>query len=98
MTDIILDDNMDLLIENGDFVIADSEEQVQQLILIATQGSFRGSPVTGIGIINYIKSQFTVGQIDKLRQKIKLQLQYDGYTNVSTQINSFIDIDIEATR
>ena len=98
MTDIILDDNMDLLIENGDFVVDDSEEQVQQLILVATQGSFRNSPVTGVGIINYIKSQFTVGQIDKLRQKIRLQLQYDGYSNVSTQINSFLDIDIEATR
>jgi len=49
MNDIILDNNMDLAIVNGDFVIDDAEEQIQQLILIATQGSFRASPLTGIG-------------------------------------------------
>lgn len=98
MTDILLDDNMDLLISNGDFVIDDSEEQVQELILVANQGSFRESPLTGIGIIKFVKSRFTVDQIDALRQKIRLQLQYDGYDTVKTQINSFTDIEITATR
>lgn len=98
MNDILLDDNMDLAIQNGDFVMGDAEEQIQQLILIATQGSFRNSPLTGVGIIKYIKSSFTVDKVDQLRQKIRLQMQYDGYTSVNTQINSFLDIDIEATR
>jgi len=98
MIDIILDDNMDLTIVNGDFVVDDSEEQVQQLILVASQGAFRESPLTGIGIIKYVKSSFTVDKVDALRQKIRLQLQYDGYTAVQTQINSFTDIEIDATR
>lgn len=98
MTDILLDDNMDLAIVNGDFVMGDAEEQIQQLILMATQGSFRNSPLTGVGIIKYLKASFTVDKVDQLRQKIRLQLQYDGYKSVDTQINSFLDIDIEATR
>jgi hypothetical protein len=98
MNDIILDDNMDLAIVNGDFVVDDAEQQVQELILIATQGSFRESPITGIGIVRYLKSGFTLDKLDELRQQIILQLQYDGYTTVNTQINSFTDIEIDATR
>ena len=100
MNDILLDDNMDLAISavNGDFIVDDAEEQIQQLILVATQGSFRESPLTGIGIIKYLKSSFTVAQVDLLRQQIRLQLLFDGYTTVSTQINSFTDIEIEASR
>lgn len=98
MTDIMLDNNLDLVIKDGDFVIDDSEQQHQELILIATRGSFRESPLTGVGIIKYIKSGFTVAAVDALRQKIRLQLQYDGYTNVATQINSFTDIQIQADR
>ncbi len=98
MNDILLDDDLDLAIENGDFVIGDSEEQHQELILIAFQGSFRASPLTGIGITRYYKASFSVGNIDKLRQKIRLQMQYDGYKTVKTAINSFEDIEIEAER
>jgi hypothetical protein len=98
MTDIILDNNLDLAIQNGDFVLDDCEQQNQELILVATQGSFRDSPLTGVGITRYIKSSFTVAKVDQLRQKIRLQLQYDGYTTVNTKINSFTDIQIQAER
>jgi len=98
MRDIMLDNDLDLAIENGDFVVDDCEQQNQELILIATQGSFRESPLTGVGIIKLYKSAFTLSAVDTLRQKIRLQLQYDGYTNTSVTINSFTDIEIEATR
>jgi len=98
VNDIMLDDNLDLLIQNGDFVIGDAEEQIQQLILIASQGSFRESPLTGINIVTYLKSRMTPGLVDALKQKIKLQFQYDGYTTVTPTIDSFTDIDIEVSR
>jgi len=98
MNDILLDNNLDLLIKNGDFVVDDAEQQHQELIMIATQGSFRESPLTGVGIVKYVKTRLSVETRDKLRQKIRLQLQFDGYTNVSTQINSFTDIQIQADR
>lgn len=98
MIDVLLDDEMDLAIEGGDFVLADSEDQHQQLILIASQGSFRESPLTGVNVARYIKTGFTQAQIDTLKQKIRLQLQYDGYVRSIVKINSFEDIQINAER
>lgn len=98
MKDILLDDDLDLAIENGDFIVDEAEEQHQQLILIASQGSFRESPLTGVNIAQYIKTGFTQAQIDRLRQKCRLQLQYDGYAKATVKINSFEDIQINAER
>jgi hypothetical protein len=98
MNDIQLNDSMDLLIQSGDFVIADAEQQIQQLILIATQGSFRGSPLTGVNVMQYLKSMFTPAQVDALKQKIKLQFQFDGYNYVSPTIDQDFNIDIAASR
>lgn len=98
MIDVLLDDEMDLAIEGGDFVLADIEDQNQQLILIASQGSFRESPLTGVNVARYIKTGFTQAQIDTLKQKIRLQLQYDGYVRSIVKINSFEDIQINAER
>jgi hypothetical protein len=95
--DIMLDENMDLAIVDGDFVVDDADEQIQQLVLIATQGSFRQSPLTGVAIVKYLKAQFTPALVDQLKQKIQLQLQYDGFSSVTTVINSFEDIEITVT-
>jgi hypothetical protein len=95
--DILLDENFDLAIVDGDFVIGDADEQIQQLILMATQGSFRQSPLTGVGIVNYLKKQFTPALVDKLKQKIQMQLQYDGFSSATVVINSFEDIEITVT-
>ncbi|MBD3748930.1 MAG: hypothetical protein IE931_05495 [Sphingobacteriales bacterium] len=98
MIDVLLDDDLDLLIEAGDFAFDDAENQHQQLILLASPGSFRESPLTGVNIASYIKTGFNQQQIDELKQKIRLQLQFDGYTQSVVQINSFTDIEINAER
>lgn len=95
MNDIILDDNMDLQIAAGDFVVDDSQNQTQQLLLIAQPGNFRNSPLTGVGIAKYLKSQLSPQLVDALSKKIQLQWQYDGYTSVNVKVNSFTDIEIE---
>lgn len=98
MKDIRLDEEMDLGIAHGDLVISDAEQQHQELILIATQGSFRKDPLIGVGIASYYKSSFTGFDIDRLKQNINIQLQYDGYQRIKTIINSFEDIQIKAER
>lgn len=45
--DIALDIEGDLLIQNGDFVIADSDEQHIQDIIQANKGDFREAPLLG---------------------------------------------------
>lgn len=98
MNDLILDDNMDLQLLGGDFVVDDAEQQCQQSILIASKGNFRRTPLIGVGILAYLKSRFTLGVTDTLRQQVKLNMEYDGYTNVGVTINSATDIQINATR
>lgn len=98
MIDVLLNDDLDLAIDSGDFIADEAEEQHQQLILIASQGSFRESPLTGVNITQYIKTGFTQAQIDALKQKIRLQFQYDGYKQSFITINSFEDIQINAKR
>jgi hypothetical protein len=79
-------------------VTGDAEQQIQELILLASQGSFRNSPLTGVNIIQYLKSRLSPALIDQLTQKIKLQFQYDGYTYVQPTIDTFGNIDIAASR
>jgi len=98
MNDILLDNNLDLLIVNGDFVVDNADEQIQELLLIANQGSFRESPLTGVALVNYLKKQFTPTQVDALKQTIQLQWLYDGFTSANVTINSFSDIEIDAQR
>lgn len=98
MIDLLLDDSLDIAIEYGDFVAADGEEQHQQLILLASKGSFRDSPLTGVNVGRYVKNRFAQKDIDALKQQIRLQFQYDGYGQSFIQINSFEDIQINAQR
>lgn len=77
--DIKLDDDGDLLIVNGDFVIDFSDQQNVEDIIDAFVGSYKEFPALGVGIKAY---QGSSGQEQKLEQAIKLQLQADGF-NVS---------------
>ncbi|MEO6901543.1 MAG: oxidase [Bacteroidia bacterium] len=74
--DIILDDDNDLEIQNGDFVISLSDQQHVVLILNTTVGEWKLSPLTGVGIQKYISSS---GQQQTLKRSIEVQLQADGY-------------------
>jgi hypothetical protein len=74
--DITLDDNFDLIIENGDFKISDSDMQHIQLICITDLGHWKQFPLLGVGINRYIASS---GQTDALKRAINIQLASDGY-------------------
>jgi hypothetical protein len=76
--DIILDDELDLQIENGDFVIAASDMQHVDHILRAHKGEYKDHPQVGIGISKYLK---TTGKELELKREIRIQLSYDGYKN-----------------
>ena len=74
--DITLDDNFDLIIENGDFKISYSDMKHIQLICITDLGHWKESPLLGVGIEKYIASS---GQTDALKRSINVQLASDGY-------------------
>jgi phage baseplate assembly protein W len=73
--DILLDDNDNLRIENGDFVIGDSIDQEVSLILRINKGELKEDPVIGCDLIRLINSNTSEME---LKQIVKLQLARDG--------------------
>jgi hypothetical protein len=66
--DIALNEDLDLIFQNGDFKKTESTKQHQTLILITAQGEWRASPWIGANLLKYINGynqQFILQQIQK---------------------------------
>ncbi|GGE89463.1 hypothetical protein SAMN05443634_104103 [Chishuiella changwenlii] len=88
MKDFKRTDDLDLEIKNGDFVIAESDQQHVEDIFIAQKGEFKEYPQVGFGAINYIKTNTTSYQFER---DLKIQLDYDNYSNVEIDISDGIE-------
>lgn len=91
MTDLLLDENNDLILVGGDFAIGHSDEQHQKHILIANKGEYKEHPEVGVGIIDMLNDDaYTESLIET-----KKQLEYDGMTikNVSYNEQGKLIID-----
>lgn len=73
--DIALSGN-DLLIENGDLLISESDQQHVVDTLSAFPGWWKQFPADGVGILRYLKSS---GKEQQLCRDAKIQLIADGY-------------------
>lgn len=75
MKDLLLTEDYDLQVKNGDFVIGDSQEQSVELLLLAKQGEFKATPEAGCDILSAKN-----GTIDRfLDREIRVQLDADGF-------------------
>jgi len=90
--DIILDDDLDLKIVNGDFVINESDQQSIELILNSFPGAWKEFPTCGIGIKQY---QASSGQSLNLKRNISVQLEADGFkvNGVNVKPNNIDEFD-----
>lgn len=97
--DIILDDDGDLLIQNGDFVVGESDMQHLQLIVSLANGSLKQFPLQGVGIMSYSGSS---GQAATLRNSIKIKAEADGYANITVNLqqdsDGFFQYNVDAER
>jgi len=84
--DIQLDNSYSLAIQSGDFVIAESTRQHQEMLLLAYKGQFRQFPTVGAGIQQFFLEDATP---DALKQEVIKQFELDGM-----QVDD-IDIDTE---
>lgn len=75
MNDMLLDENDDLLIINGDFVIGESFDQEVGIILRMYPGELKEDPVLGPQLIRLINSNTSELEI---KQLVKLHLARDG--------------------
>jgi phage baseplate assembly protein W len=96
MKDLMTDmDTRELLIENGDFAVRDSDAQHIQHILQTNKGENTQFPLLGAGILRYLNMS---GSKLGLKQKIRKALQMDGYRMKSLRVNDQFEIEINATR
>lgn len=73
--DIQLTENFDLLIEAGDFVVDQSDNQHIKLLIELHKGNIKQYPLTGVGVERLLN-----GSIDgAIRAEIQRQLEADGY-------------------
>jgi hypothetical protein len=68
--------NNDLLIQDGDFVITQSDEQHIVDTINAFPGWWKENASDGVGLLQYVKSS---GKQQEIARSVKIQLQSDGY-------------------
>lgn len=88
--DILLDVDLDLSIENGDFVIGESTNQQQKIMLLADKNEFKENPTVGVGIETYLDDESPAD----MHREIRLQFSKDGMKVKSIKtIEGKINID-----
>lgn len=89
MNDLLLTQDYDLEIKNGDFVIGDSQEQSVELLLMSNQGEFKLNPEAGCNILS--AKNGTIGRL--LDREIRVQLEADGFQLENLKITEYgIDV------
>jgi len=70
--DIMLDEDYDLAVANGDFVAGECLNQQQALLLMAVPGDYKQYPTTGVGLSVLDENETEV------KQEIRVQFKKDG--------------------
>lgn len=69
MTDLLLDDNNDLIIDGNDLKIGFSDYQHQSLLLLLQKGELKENPLATVGIINYLRDSDIPGMLAEIRTR-----------------------------
>lgn len=97
-TDYALDENGDLAIVDGDFVLEESDNFHIQDILIAQKGSFRFYPTLGVGLDNFLNSPIDSRTKNTLAKEIRKNLEQDNFKLRALIISDALEISIDAYR
>ncbi|MGI6341373.1 MAG: hypothetical protein ACOXZ9_10710 [Bacteroidales bacterium] len=89
--DILLNDEYDLDVSNGDFICGDALNQRQALLLGTAEGEWKQSPIAGVGLWNYLLDEDYAEVLKKIREQFKA----DGFV-VSSLIIEGNEIKIKA--
>ncbi|MDJ1494150.1 hypothetical protein QNI19_14495 [Cytophagaceae bacterium DM2B3-1] len=93
MKDILLDDNNDLLIQNGDIVIGNCDLQNIQLICLSNTGDWKENPTFGV---NIKKSLLDHEPYTAIKHALQIQLEADGATVEKIVIDSDLNLSVDA--
>lgn len=71
MNDILLDDNYQPVIQDGDFVAGEDLLQNEKLLLATSKGEWKENPTTGCGVIDEINNESTYDITSEIRRQFK---------------------------
>ncbi len=94
-TDLLLDDDDDLLVQQGDLVLGDSLQQEVDLVVRTSQGDWRNSPLTGFGVGRRTRA---VVQREAFASELTAQLELDGMQEVAVELSPEGKLAINAKR
>lgn len=93
-SDIILNENNELLIVDGDFASGQSDQEHVKHIVEAFKGEYKANPLVGFGAINYLKRDEKIES--EFRRDLKIQLENDGYSDSRIDLSTgFENLKIE---
>ncbi len=90
--DILLDENLDAKIVNGDFEIGESTYQHQRLLLFASKGEFKANPKVGVDAKKYLESE----KPDDFARETRQEFIADGMSVEEIKIKENLEVNIEA--
>lgn len=90
--DILLNDDLDLRIINGDFVVEESTSQHQKILILSDKGEFKEVPMRGVGSRRFLEDDTP----DNLAREIRQEFYTDGMIVNKIKIESDLTIQIDA--
>lgn len=91
--DIQIDDDMDDIVENGDFLVEDTTRQNERLLIVIEKAENKMRPESGVGIGNWILDE--ADGLD-LKKEIQSQFEEDGMVIGSLIVKSIENIQVSA--
>ena len=90
--DILLEQNGDMMIKNGDFVVDYSDDQHIDLILRSNPGEIKDYPLLGLGIANYLNSPISQRIKQVVKRDLRIQLQSDNAKNIKIDFSNQLKV------
>lgn len=90
--DILLDDDMDVQIIDGDFVVNESTSQHQKILILSDKAEFKEVPMRGVGARRYLEDS----DPSNLAREIRTEFTLDGMKVNQIKIASDLSIQIDA--
>lgn len=85
MSDILLDQDNDLRIEDGDFVVGDSTMQEVGLIISTHTGEWKEDPIIGAAPTDLLKKRYSKLELEN-RFRVHLRRDKKDYAKYKNQI------------
>lgn len=76
MKGLLLDENRDIQVKNGEAVIGDIANQNLEILVLSEKGEIREAPLRGVGIRRYVEDE----DVATLLQAIRNEVAEEGMT------------------